>query len=179
MSDALDPSQLARLGRGELLVHTEPVAGAKMPRLVLHAIVDAPPDKVWDVLSQAERYPAFMPRIKKAEDLDIDGDRRKTRTVLEMPFPLPNLTATTRVTHTVVPGERWRRAWTLDSGDYVRNEGSWELTPFGDGAARTLTRYEVLVEPRMPIPKRLQASLQERALPGLVEAIRGEVRKRG
>ncbi|MCA9518697.1 MAG: SRPBCC family protein [Myxococcales bacterium] len=179
MTDALDPTQLARLGRGELIVRTEDVPGAKTPRLVLHAVVDAAPEKVWDVISKAERYPGFMPRIKKAENLDVQGDRLKTRTVFDMPFPLPNLTATTRVTHTVVPGESWTRAWTLDSGDYHRNEGSWRLTPFGDGPGRTLARYEVLVEPKVPIPKKLQATVQERALPGLVDAIRGEVRKRG
>jgi len=178
MVGEFDPASLERLGRGEVLVSTEPVSGWKTPRLLMSAVVDAPLSAVWAVMSETREFARFMPRVKRAEDLSRDGARRRVRTVVHMPFPVPNLTAITRVTHTEEPGVRCVREWTLESGDYRINDGSWTLLPFDGDAERTLALYRIHIEPKMPIPKSIQAAIQERAMPGLVDAIRAEVRRR-
>ncbi|TNF37694.1 MAG: hypothetical protein EP329_02450 [Deltaproteobacteria bacterium] len=178
MTDAMDAALRPRLARGEVIVTTEPVAGTTAPRIVVRAVIDAPPAQVWDLVDKSALYMHFMPRIKKSEELTRDGDDVRTRVTVEMPFPLKNLTATTQARHTVEPGVRWVRAWRLESGDYRFNEGSWTLTAFDGDDARTFAQYQVHVLPKIPIPKMIQSAVQEKAMPSMIEAVRGEVRRR-
>lgn len=178
MSAPVDPSTLARLTRGEVLVTTEPVAGSTTPRLIVRAVIDAPADRVWDLVDRSALYSRFMPRVKKSEELSRAGDDVRTRVTVAMPFPLPNLTATTQARHTVEPGVRYVRAWRLESGDYKQNEGSWTFTPVDGEPGRTFVHYQVHVIPKVPIPKAIQSAVQERAMPGLIDALRAEVKRR-
>lgn len=175
MSDEVDAALKSRLEGGEVIVSLEPVPGSVAPRIVVLAIVDAAPEKVWPHLSNPATHEQFMPRVKRSEELWRDGDENRMRTTIDMPFPLKNLTATTKGKHTVVPGERWERAWKLETGDYLSNEGSWVLTPFGVG--KTLVRYAAIVHPKVPIPKMIQSVVQEKAMPKMIEALRERVAK--
>lgn len=178
MSAPVDPRTLERLTRGEVIVTTEPVAGSSTPRLIVHAVIDAPTDRLWDLIDRSALYSRFMPRVKKSEELSRSGDDVRTRVTVDMPFPLRNLTATTQARHTVEPGVRYERAWRLESGDYKLNEGSWTLTPLADDAGRTFVHYQLHVIPKVPIPKVIQSAVQERAMPGLIDALRAEVVRR-
>ncbi|PIE19120.1 MAG: hypothetical protein CSA66_03110 [Proteobacteria bacterium] len=176
--DGVDTATKARLARGEVLVAVERVAGSKAPRLVVQAMIDVPPDKVWDCIDKSARYETFMPRVKRSEELSRDGDAVRTRLTVAMPFPMKDLSATTRAHHTVTPGERWVRRWRLESGDYKRNEGAWTFTPFDGDPGRTYAHYQIIVEPRIPVPRFVRAGVQERAMPSMIEALRTEARRR-
>lgn len=173
----LDPAIRARIGRGEIVVRTESAPGAATPKLFVTAIVEAPPAKVWVVIDQSERYKEFMPRVKESRELVREGRRVRTHLTIDMPFPLKNLSAITEGDHEVVEGERWVRRWDMAEGDYRRNSGSWVLTPFEGDVGRTLVEYELDVEPKIKIPKKIQSAVQERAMPALIDAIRDRVRK--
>lgn len=177
MNEVLDPALRARLDRGEIVVESEPIAGTSQQRVVLRAVIEAAPGAVWRHIDQATRYPEFMPRVKKAEELERSGDHVRTRTTMELPFPLKNLTATTRAKHIVVPGERYVREWRLEEGDYHVNEGAWTLTPFDGNPKRTLADYRAHVVPKVPLPRALQTMAQEKTLPKMIEALRDRVRK--
>jgi len=165
-----------RLEQGEVLVTTEAVAGSRAPRIVVQALIDAPPEAVWKHIEQSAHYAEFMPRVKESRELSRQGADIRTRVTVDMPFPLRNLTATTRVKHTVEPGVRYVRAWTLEDGDYHVNEGSWTLVPYEGQAERTFVVYRAHVIPKIPIPKAIQSAVQERAMPRLIEALRARVR---
>jgi uncharacterized protein YndB with AHSA1/START domain len=174
----LDPSTLARLGRGEVLVSTEPKAGSKNPTLVVQAVIEAAPADVWAVIEDSSQYARFMPRVKRAEELLRDGNRIHTRVTVDMPFPLRNLTATTEVFHTEEPPSRFVREWKQLSGDYRSNEGSWTLTTHEEDPARTYVLYAAHIEPKIPIPKKIQSAVQERAMPKMIDVIRAETARR-
>lgn len=161
-----------QLARGEVLVGTEPVPGSSSPRIVVRAVIDVPPEAVWKHIDQSSRYGEFMPRVKKAEELSRDGDLIRTRMTVDMPFPLKNLTATTRARHIVEPGVRWTREWKLEEGDYHVNEGAWVMEAFDGNPQRTLIVYRVHVVPKIPIPKAIQSAVQEKAMPKLIDALR-------
>lgn len=177
MPHTTDAAMKIRLGRGEVLVGTEPVAGASAPRIVVRAVIDAPPDKVWPHIDQSARYQEFMPRVKQSQELSRQGEDIRTRMTVEMPFPLKNLTSTTRARHTVEPGVRYVREWKLEEGDYHVNEGSWTMVPFDGDTNRTLAVYRVLVVPKIPIPKAIQSAAQEKAMPRMIEALRQRVKR--
>ena len=176
MIHSMDDATKVQLARGEVLVGTEPVAGSSSPRIVVRAVIEAPPEAVWKHIDQASRYSEFMPRVKKAEEISRNGDIIRTRMTVDMPFPLKNLTATTRARHIVEPGVRWAREWKLEEGDYHVNEGAWVMTPFDGNPQRTYVHYQVLVVPKIPIPKAIQSAVQEKAMPKLIESLRQRVK---
>ncbi|MBL4846737.1 MAG: hypothetical protein JKY65_14540 [Planctomycetes bacterium] len=178
MSD-LDPASRARVARGEVIVRTEAVAGAATPKLLVTAVIESPPASVWKVIDDSSSYSAFMPRVKDSREIGREGREVRTRLTIEMPFPLKNLSAVTIGDHEVVEGERWVRRWDLAEGDYRRNSGSWTLTPFEGDPSRTLVQYVLHVEPKMRIPKKIASAVQERAMPALIDAVRGRVRTHG
>jgi ribosome-associated toxin RatA of RatAB toxin-antitoxin module len=172
----IDAATRARLDRGEVLVEALPVPGAPTPMIFVRAIIEAPVAEVWRHIEQSSRYAEFMPRIKQCAELSREGEHVRTRMTVDMPFPLKNLTATTRVRHTVEPDGRHVRQWRLEEGDYHQNEGSWTLTPFEGHAQRTLAVYRAQVVPKIPIPKAIQSAIQEKAMPKLIEALRERTR---
>ncbi|MBL8784640.1 MAG: hypothetical protein JNJ59_07075 [Deltaproteobacteria bacterium] len=172
---AIDAATKARLNRGEVLVSTEPVAGSPQPRLVVQAVIEASPEAVWKHIDQSTRYQEFMPRVKRSEELSRVGTDIRTRMTIDMPFPLKNLTATSKAKHIVEPGVSYVRQWVLEEGDYHVNEGSWTLVPFDGNPQRAYALYRVHIIPKIPIPKMIQAAVQEKAMPGLIEAIRARV----
>lgn len=173
----IDAQEKQKLARGEVLIHTEVVAGSSTPRLVVRALIDSAPEAVWPHIDQSSRYAEFMPRVKAASELSRDGDQVRTRMTVEMPFPLKNLTSTTRARHIVEPGVRYVRQWSLEEGDYVLNEGSWTMVPFDGDPKRTYVEYRVHVIPKIPIPGSLRAAAQEKAMPKLIEALRARAKK--
>jgi hypothetical protein len=166
----------ARLASGEIIVTTKKVAGSSVPWSRAMGVVDAPPDKIWRVIERCDDYEKTMIRTAKAEELSRKGNKVRCRVTIDMPFPLSDLTAVTDAIHTVVPGKKYKRAWSLVEGDYDKNEGSWTLIPFDATGQRTLVSYEVHAEPKVPVPEGIQRAAQKKSLPKLIENLRAQSR---
>jgi len=164
------PSVTDRLGAGEIVVRIER-AGDGVPKARMEAVIDVPPERVWAVIGRCETYKDRFPRIADSQELSRDGDTVRCRVVIDAPWPLSDLTAITRATHTVAAGT-YRRAWVLESGDYEVNEGSWILVPFGADNKRTHAIYEVRAKPRNSVPAFVRDLAQEKALPDVIHALR-------
>ncbi len=167
----------ARLAAGEILLSTQKVPGSEQPRATLMAVIDAPPAKIWAILSKCADYKRTMVRVAEARELWVKGKTHRCRVTIDLPFPLSTLTAVTDAVHTVVPGKRWERKWQLVEGDYERNSGSWTLAPFNDAATRTLVIYKVHAVPNLPIPDGIRRAVQKKTLPNLIEHLRKQVRR--
>lgn len=162
----------ARLERGDIIVTATPVEGSDVPMAMVEALIEAPPEDIWAVVSDCGRYQKTMPRIAKSELLKREGNVVHCRVTADMPFPFGDLTSTTRGVETVVPGQRWAREWDLVKGDYVTNRGSWELTPWKADAKRTHVRYRIQAEPKLALPQSLINAAQKNALPDVIERLR-------
>jgi ribosome-associated toxin RatA of RatAB toxin-antitoxin module len=166
-----DPALEARLDKGEVIV--VPLDGDK-PAARMTGVVDAAPAAVWKVIDDCARYKEFMPRTVVSERLaDADGKVR-CRIRIELPWPMKNLESVTRADH-LVEENRFRRVWTLESGDYHANDGSWTLTPFKGDPKRTLVVYEVVTQPKSAMPKSMSGYAQRRGLPEVIEKLRKRV----
>lgn len=162
----------ARLDRGEILVNAVEVAGSNVPLSTVEAVIEAPPEDVWAIVADCGRYERTLPRILKSRLLERQDNVVTCHVVTDMPFPLSDLTSVTRGVETIVPGQRWSRAWTLVKGDYVTNTGGWELTAWRGDPARTHLRYRIRAEPKIAVPQALINAGQKSALPDLIEHIR-------
>jgi len=167
-----------RLSNGEVLIKTKQMPGSDLPEVIVTAVVDAPPAQVWRVIEDCSRYKERMPRVMESVLIKKEGNVLICKVVIDTPFPLPNLEATTRAVHTVGNG-RWKRQWKMISGDYKRNEGGWTLSAFGKDTQRTLVVYRSAAVPDMVVPKSLQDWARKREMPGLIERLRKEVKKLG
>jgi ribosome-associated toxin RatA of RatAB toxin-antitoxin module len=171
-----DDAERGRLDRGEIVITTQAAAGIAIPRAVMTAVIDAPPADVWRIIERCDDYERTMPRIRHATELRREGDIVFCRITVDMPFPLSDLTATTRARHRVEPG-LYERAWTLVEGDYERNEGSWTLTPFDAAGARTLVRYEALAVPKVSLPDFVLEKARDGSLPDIIEGLRAQMKR--
>lgn len=161
----------ARLSAGEVLVELRDVEGVDVPEARMEGVVDAPPERVWEVIRDCKRYVGVMPRVVAARELSLQDGVQVCEMTIDTPFPLSDLTGVTSAAMTAGPPE-WSRRWTLVRGDYTRNAGAWAVRAFGADGRRSLVQYRVLAEPDVAVPGFIQAFAQEHSLPDLMERIR-------
>jgi ribosome-associated toxin RatA of RatAB toxin-antitoxin module len=171
----LPKDRVAALQKGEVVVATSVPEGSNAVFVVAEGVVEAPPARVWALVEACNNYSKTMPRIKESKELSRKGDVITCQITADMPFPLPNLTSVTRAEHTI-GGGRYVRAFKLIEGDYHRNEGRWVIEPFDGDPQRTLARYELALEPKMPAPRSLVEAAQARTIPQLFKGLREGVR---
>lgn len=164
------------LDAGEILVTSEPVKGSDVPRMNVTAVVDAPPAKVYEVVTNCDRFPERLPRILAAEFVSKSASGARCKVTVDVPFPLSNLTAITQDKRKAGP-DVWYRKWTLVEGDYERMDGSFVLQPFRGDENRTLVKYTIHAVPKTAVPDFLREKAQRSSLPDMIERIRKEVRK--
>jgi ribosome-associated toxin RatA of RatAB toxin-antitoxin module len=166
------------LDRGEILVYSESPKADAAAEVVVKAVIDTAPSRVWDLVSRCGRYAGTMPRINAARELSRKGSQVTCRVTVDMPFPYSDLTSTTRVVHDEQRAqERFSRRWELIDGDYKVNRGSWSLAPFRGDRTRTLVIYRAQALPKAWIPDWVRRAAQRRSLPKMIQRIRELTRK--
>lgn len=168
---------MARLSKGEIIVYSRTVRNSSTQEVVLKAVIEAPPTKVWPLLSKCNDFTWTMPRIKKSREHSRKGNRIVCTTTVDMPFPYSDLTATIAAVHTLRKGY-WARRWDLIRGDYLKYQGSWVLTHFQGSKNRTLLVYRAHVKPRAWIPDWIRRAAQKRSLPDMIKRFRRLAKKR-
>lgn len=166
--------RMERLEQGEVIISSHRVPGQSVKRIRAVGLIRATPEKVWDLVSHCAHFTRTMLRTLESEELSREGNRIQCRVVLEMPFPIQNLTAVTNVRHRVKPGELWERKWTHASGDFKVNRGGWTLRPY-NGGRHTIAIYEVLAVPTVEIPAMIRRMAQRKTIPDLFAHIRKQL----
>ncbi len=164
-----------RLDKGETVVATRALKGYDTPETTGKAVNNAPPAKVWSIISRCGDYARTMPRTKASKELSRKGNKLVCQVTIIMPAPYSNLTSTTDVTHTEAD-PKFTRTWKMIDGDYKYNSGSWVLAPFKGDPKRTLAVYTVLAEPKAWIPAWIRKAAQKKSLPEMMEALRKQTR---
>ncbi len=162
----------ARLDSGEIIVKTKKVKGSDVPQATVMGVVNAPPEKIWDVIGKCDNYEETMIRVLEAKELKRKGDTVICQVTTDMPWPLSNLTAVTRAHHTVGPPV-WSRTWALIQGDFESNRGSWRIQAFNPVEKdRSLVVYKVHAVPDIMVPDGLITKAQKDTLPNLIKHLR-------
>jgi coenzyme Q-binding protein COQ10 len=151
-----------------------------MPELVSQeVIVDAPIERVFDVIVDYARYPEFVPGIRGCRVLRTDPEKQVE---YELDLGVKRLRYTLRHVE-----ERPRKVtWSLVSGEMMKvSNGSWELTaePTPEGE-KTRARYSVEVRIAKPplVPQvvidRMSDELNKVALPRNLAAFKARAERR-
>lgn len=168
------------LDRGEILVSERKLKKYEVPEVVVKAVIKAPPDKVWDVVSHCGRYYRTMPRIKRSEEVYRQGNIVKCKVTVDVPFPYSDTTALTRCVHKIDKEKgSYLRTWSLIKGDYKLNQGSWKLTRYKGKPDQTYAVYRAIAQPNAYVPGWIKSMAQKSSLPKMVERIRSLTEKKG
>jgi ribosome-associated toxin RatA of RatAB toxin-antitoxin module len=127
-------------------------------------VINAPPEKLFDVITQYERYPEFLSEVKKIRVLDRKENSVKVQYEVDV-------VKTIRYTILVTEERPKRMSWTFVEGEVMKdNKGSWVLEP--DGQGRTKATYTVELALGPLVPKAIVNALTETSLPKMLDAFK-------
>jgi ribosome-associated toxin RatA of RatAB toxin-antitoxin module len=141
-----------------------------MPGATRSIVINAPPDKCFDVITDYERYPEFLPEVKKTRTLNRRGNECDVQYEAEV---------VKRIKYTVhLKEERPTRvSWTYIDGDFMRdNRGGWVLEDLGDGKTKATYTVEITLGPL--VPKSIINALVDTSLPKLLENFKKRIESR-
>ena len=131
-------------------------------------VIEATPEEILDVIADVESAPSWSPQYQSAEVLDTHDDGRPRR--VKMKVKAAGITDEMEVEYNFTGNTA---GWTLiKSSQLKKQEATYTLTPAGD---RTTVRFELTVDPSIPIPgfllKRTIKGAMETATDGLRQQV--------
>jgi len=131
-------------------------------------VIEATPDEILDVIADVRSVPSWSPQYQSAEVLDTHDDGRPKR--VKMKVKASGITDEMEVEYNFTGDTA---GWTLiKSSQLKKQEATYALTPAGD---RTKVRFELTVDPSIPIPgfllKRTIKGAMETATDGLRQQV--------
>ncbi len=135
-----------------------------MPGASRTIVVNAPIEKVFDVITQYERYPEFLSEVR-----EIRTENRKGNTV-DVHYKV-DVVKTINYSIHVTEERPTRMSWSYIKGEFMKdNKGSWVLEAEGEG--RTRATYTVEMALGALVPKSIVNALVETSLPKMLDAFK-------
>ena len=123
--------------------------------------INAPVEKCWSVISDYERYPEFLPEVKKIRTLNRRGAE------VDVQYEAEVVKIIKYTVHMKEEGPK-KLSWSFIDGEFMKdNKGGWVLEDAGGGTTRAT--YNIAVEVGMLVPKTIVNALVETQLPKLLE----------
>jgi ribosome-associated toxin RatA of RatAB toxin-antitoxin module len=124
-------------------------------------IINAPVEKCYSIISDYERYPEFLPEVKRTRTANRRGNEVDVHYEAEV---VKVIKYTVHIKEDRPSG----LSWTLLEGEFMKeNRGGWVLEPEGEG--RTRATYNIAVEVGLLVPKTIINVLVDTQLPKLLE----------
>jgi ribosome-associated toxin RatA of RatAB toxin-antitoxin module len=149
-----------------------------VPTLRNELFIAAPPDAVYAVARDVERFPDFMPDVQRITVLEADPDG--SRQVVEWVGLIPTFKLTVKWTEE----DRWDPVartchFTQVKGDFSVYGGSWHFVPDGDGSRfESELTYELEIPTIGPLIRGVVRKIMGDNVQRLQEAIKRRVESR-
>ena len=135
-----------------------------MPGATRTIVINAPVEKVFDVITQYERYPEFLPEVKEVRVANRQGS------TLELHYKV-DVVKTVRYSIRVTEERPTRMSWSFIEGEMMKdNKGSWVLE--AQGEKQTKATYTVEMALGALVPKAIVNALVETSLPKMLDAFK-------
>lgn len=123
--------------------------------------INATVEKCWSVISDYERYPEFLPEVKKIRTLNRRGAE------VDVQYEAEVVKVIKYTVHMKEEGPK-KLSWSFIDGEFMKdNKGGWVLEDAGNGT--TKATYNIAVEVGMLVPKTIVNALVDTQLPKLLE----------
>jgi ribosome-associated toxin RatA of RatAB toxin-antitoxin module len=124
-------------------------------------VINAPLEKVFEVIGDFEKYPEFLPEVKKAKVERAQGNVKEVTYTVDIKAKLITYT----LQHTAKPPAEL--AWTMVRGEMMKgNDGAWLLKTVPGGTEAT---YRIDLKLGALVPSMVERLLAEQSLPGLLQ----------
>lgn len=132
-----------------------------MPGASRSIVFNAPIDKCFAVISDYERYPQFLPEVKKIRTSNRRGNE------VDVHYEAEVVKIIKYAVHMKEEGPT-RVSWTFIDGEFMKdNKGGWVLEDQGNGTTKATYSIEVAVGPL--VPKTILNTLVDSQLPKLLD----------
>lgn len=133
-------------------------------------VVNAPPGRVWEVLTDFPQYPVWAHGLKSVSVVAEDPEGRPLEVTFRAAAMGRSTTYTLRYDYSDAPRVL---AWKLVSGDITRVlDGSYELHEVPGEPDRTEVRYSLTVDLRTPLPAFVKRRGRERIIHNALRELR-------
>lgn len=123
--------------------------------------INATVEKCWSVISDYERYPEFLPEVKKIRTFNRRGAE------VDVQYEAEVVKVIKYTVHMKEEGPK-KLSWSFIDGEFMKdNKGGWVLEDAGEG--KTRATYNIAVEVGMLVPKTIINALVDTQLPKLLE----------
>lgn len=123
--------------------------------------INAPVEKCWSVISDYERYPEFLPEVKKIRTFNRRGAE------VDVQYEAEVVKVIKYTVHMKEEAPK-KLSWSFIDGEFMKdNKGGWVLED--GGAGTTKATYSIAVEVGMLVPKTIINALVDTQLPKLLE----------
>ena len=123
-------------------------------------VIKASPEKVFAVITDYEKYPEFLPEVKKATVEFGSGNVKQVTYTVDIKAKVITYT----LKHTARPPDEL--AWTMVRGEMMKgNDGAWLLKAVPEGTEAT---YKIDLKLGALVPSMVERMLAEQSLPGLL-----------
>lgn len=136
-----------------------------MPGATRSIIINAPVEKVFDTITNYERYAEFLPEVKEVRTSNRQGNE------VELHYKLDLVVKTISYSIRAKEERPHRMSWSFIKGEVMKdNKGGWVLEPEGEGKTKATYTVEVAVGPL--VPKSILNTLVDSSLPKMLEAFK-------
>jgi coenzyme Q-binding protein COQ10 len=135
-----------------------------MPAATRSIVIDTPPERLFDIIVDYDRYAEFLPEVKEARSRNRKGNE------VDVDYGIDLVKRIRYTLHHVEERPRSVR-WTFVKGELMKdNHGNWTLEPTPEGKTRATYTIEVGVGPL--VPRSIVNMLVDQSLPKLLEAFK-------
>lgn len=133
--------------------------------------VNVPPEKLFDIIADYEKYPEFLPEVKKVKVDAGQGSIKEVTYTVDIKAKVITYT----LKHTA---ERPTKvAWTMIKGEMMKgNDGTWVLKP-GAQPNTTDATYTIDLKLSSLVPGFIEKALAEQSLPSLLANFKNRAEK--
>ena len=133
--------------------------------------MNVPPEKLFDVITDYEKYPEFLPEVKKVKVEAGQGAIKEVTYTVDIKAKVINYT----LKHTAEKPTKC--AWTMIKGEMMKgNDGSWVLKP-GAQPGTTDATYTIDLKLSSLVPGFIEKALAEQSLPALMTNFKNRAEK--
>jgi coenzyme Q-binding protein COQ10 len=133
-------------------------------------VIDVPPEKFFEVVTDYEKYAEFLPEVKKVKVEAGQGAIKEVTYTVDIKAKVINYT----LKHTA--DRPARMTWTMIKGEMMKgNDGSWTLKPSANGG--TEATYSIDLKLSALVPGFIEKVLAEQQLPGLLANFKARAEK--
>ncbi|HZX96453.1 MAG TPA: SRPBCC family protein [Myxococcales bacterium] len=133
--------------------------------------VNVPPEKLFEVIVDYERYPEFLPEVKKVKVEAGQGSIKEVTYTVDIKAKVINYT----LRHTAERPSKL--SWTMIKGEMMKgNDGTWMLKA-GAQPGTTDATYTIDLKLSSLVPAFIEKALAEQSLPGLLANFKARAEK--